>query len=319
MRVIFIGSGDIGLPALRWLLSSPHPVVGVVTQPDKPVGRHQVVQFSAVKQAAWDAGVPVMQPERIRTADSLSALRALEPDVLVVMAYGQILPLAVLELPRVACLNIHASLLPRHRGAAPIQAAIEAGDSQSGITIMYMAEGLDTGDVLLEETLVLRRRETGGSLHDRLAELAPHALQRALSLLETGTAPRVPQDASRATYAGKLSWENGLIVWDSPGGVDRKVRAMNPWPGAFTWVPLPGGRKKLKVFSVIQSRAPAEGLPSGVVLRVERRGILVAAGERSVWLGQVQLEGKKRMHAAEFARGAHVNAGMRLGEGPRPA
>jgi methionyl-tRNA formyltransferase len=314
MRVIFIGSGDIGLPTLHWLLSSGHEVAAVVTQPDKPVGRHQMVQASAIKQAALDAGVPVLQPVRIRAADSLDALCALEPEVLVVMAYGQILPRSILDLPRVACLNVHASLLPRHRGAAPIQAAIEAGDTHSGITIMYMAEGLDTGDVLLEESLALRRRETGGSLHDRLAQLAPDALQRALCLLETGSAPRVSQDAAKATYAGKLSWEDGKIAWDSPGRVDRRVRAMNPWPGAFTWVPLPGGLKKLKVFSVIQSRSPSEGLPGGTVLRVEKRGILVAAGEASVWLVEVQLEGKKRMHASEFARGAHVQAGARLGE-----
>jgi methionyl-tRNA formyltransferase len=313
MRVVFIGTGDIGLPVLRWLLASEHVVVGAVTQPDKPVGRHQDLQAPAVKQVAGEAGVPVFQPQKIGTPESLEALRALEPEVFVVMAYGQILPRSVLQIPRVACLNLHASILPRHRGAAPIQAAIEAGDPESGITVMYMAEGLDTGDVLLVEPVRIRRRETGGTLHDRLALTAPRALGEALHLLALGAGPRVPQDSALATYAGKLSREHGRIAWESPGAVDRRVRAMNPWPGAFTWISLSGGVKKLKVFSVIQSKTPAEGAEGGTVLRVDERGILVAAGEASVWLGEVQLEGKKRMRAAEFVRGAAVRVGMRLG------
>jgi methionyl-tRNA formyltransferase len=315
MRVIFVGTGDIGVPSLRWLLSSSHTVSGVVTQPDKPVGRHQIVQPSAVKKIACEAGVPVMQPARMRDPEAMAALRAFSPEVLVVMAYGQILPRAVLELPSVACLNLHASLLPRHRGAAPIQAAIEAGDPQSGITVMYMAEGLDTGDVLLAEALPLRRRETGGSLHDRLASVAPLALERALLLLEKGVAPRIPQDPDRVTYAGKLSREDGWILWDCPQKVDRRVRAMNPWPGAWTSIPTTGGVKKLKVFSVIQSRNPSEGAPGGTVLRVEKRGVLVAAGSRSLWLGEIQLEGKRRMRASEFLRGCAVSAGVLLGQG----
>jgi methionyl-tRNA formyltransferase len=180
------------------------------------------------------------------------------------------------------------------------------------MTVMYMAEGLDTGDVLLEETLPIRRRETGGSLHDRLADLAPRALERALDLLEAGSAPRVPQNEAMASYAGKLSRENGLIEWSSPEAVDRRVRAMNPWPGAYTGIPLAAGLRKLKVFSVIQSRTTSAGAGEGTVLAVEKRGILVAAGTGSVWLTEVQLEGKRRLRTTEFLRGTTVVAGTVL-------
>jgi len=317
MRVVFAGTGDIGAPSLEWLLQAGHTVVGVLTQPDKPVGRHQVLQASAIKQIALREGLPVLQPLKLREPAAVQALCEWTPEVLVVMAYGQILPLSVLNLPTLACLNLHASLLPRHRGAAPIQAAIEAGDKESGVTVMYMAEGLDTGDILLEERLRLGRRETGGSLHDRLGLLAPKALQTALELLAQGNAPRTPQDNAQATYAHKLTREHGLLSWESPEVVDRRVRAMNPWPGAHTVLPGDGARK-LKVFSAIQSRTPAGGAPMGTVLSTERRGILVAAGERSVWLTEVQLEGKKRLRAAEFLRGTPLSAGIVLGTAGLP-
>jgi methionyl-tRNA formyltransferase len=317
MRIVFAGTGDIGVPSLEWLLRSGHTVPGVLTQPDKPVGRHQVLQASAIKQIALREGLPVQQPPRLRDPAAVEALRAWAPEVLVVMAYGQILPPAVLTLPTVACLNLHASLLPRHRGAAPIQAAIEAGDRESGVTVMYMAEGLDTGDILLEQRLELRRRETGGSLHDRLGLLAPAALEAALERLSQGTAPRTPQDNALATYAPKLTREHGLLSWESPGAVDRRVRAMNPWPGAYTTLPGPEARK-LKVFSAIQSRTPSGGAVPGTVLATERRGVLVAAGAGSVWLTEVQLEGKKRLQAAEFLRGTPLSAGIVLGASALP-
>lgn len=317
MRIVFAGTGEIGAPALRWLLQSGHNVCGVIMQPDKPVGRHQVLQPSAIKQIALSEGLPVIQPVRLREPASVQALAEWTPDVLVVMAYGQILPLSVLQLPAVACLNLHASLLPRYRGAAPIQAAIEAGDKESGVTVMYMAEGLDTGDILLEKRLRVRRRETGGSLHDRLGLLAPEALRVALELLAQGNAPRTPQNNAQATYAPKLTREHGLLSWESPEAVDRRVRAMNPWPGAYTLLPGEGARK-LKVFSAIQSRTLAEGAVGGTVLSTERRGILVAAGDRSVWLTEVQLEGKKRLRAAEFLRGTPLSTGIVLGPAGLP-
>ena len=322
MRIVFAGTGDIGVPSLEWLLASPHCVAGVLTQPDKPVGRHQELQASAIKQIAQREELALQQPLKLRAPDAVEALRSLTPEVLVVMAYGQILPSAVLELPTRACLNLHASLLPRHRGAAPIQAAIEAGDSESGITVMYMAEGLDTGDILLEKRLPLRRRETGGTLHDRLAILAPEALAEALALLEKDVAPRFPQDPAHVTYAKKLTREDGWITWESPLAVDRKVRAMNPWPGAYTRLPSPASStepgRKLKVFSVIQSRVSSGGAAPGTVLGVESRGVLVAAGAAGVWLGEVQLEGKRRMQTRDFIRGNPISPGIVLGGAALP-
>src|SRR5256714_6305443 len=233
MRVLFIGTGEIGVPVLRWLAESrEHELVGIVTQPDKPVGREQRIEAPPIKTALAAGRLQVLQPKRIK--EPVEEIRALQPEVIVVMAYGQILPRAVLEIPTIACLNLHASLLPRHRGAAPVQAAIVAGDRETGISVMYMDEGLDTGDVLLQKRIELAPDETGGSLHDRLAEVALAALKEALSGLEDGSAPRTPQDSSTATYAAKLEREHGRIDWNEPAAlIERKIRAFDPWPGAF--------------------------------------------------------------------------------------
>jgi methionyl-tRNA formyltransferase len=312
MRVIFMGTGEIGLPAFRWLLDGSE-VVAVVTQPDKPVGRRQELQASAIKQLALERGVPVLQPVKMRAPEAVAEIVALRADLIVVMAYGQILPKAVLGAARTACINLHASLLPRWRGAAPIQAAIEAGDPASGVTVMHMAEGLDTGDIVLARETRLRRRETGGSLHDRLAEVAAEALREAWPLLVAGTAPRLPQDDALATYAPKLTRENGEIDWRaSHAAIDRRIRAMNPWPAAYTWLPTPEGPRKLKVFSCIQYRRE-RGLP-GKVLAADRRGLLVGAGEGAVLLRDIQLEGKRRMAARDFLLGHPVSVGAALGK-----
>lgn len=315
MRILFIGTGGIGVPVLRMFLrSQDHSLAGVFTQPDKPAGRKQELLASPIKQLALEHHVPIFQPAKIRERSAIEQIRSLQPDVIVVMAYGQILPREVLLAPRLAILNLHASLLPRHRGAAPIQAAIEAGDSESGITVMYVDEGLDTGDILLKKTIPVRRRDTGGILHDRLAELAPEALAEALLLLEKGCAPRIAQDASQATYAAKLTRENGEIDWKAGCiAIDRKIRAMNPWPAAFTTLPAADGQpRKLKIFSTILCRK-SSGTPGGV-LRADKHGILVAAGEGSVLLREVQLEGKKRMAAREFLPGNPIPSGTFLGE-----
>lgn len=313
MRVIFIGTGDIGVPALRSLLESEdHHVIACVTQPDKPVGRHQELQASPIKELVVGHRVPVFQPDRIRSDAVIQQLRFLRPEVIVVMAYGQILPGELLRIPTVACLNLHASLLPRHRGAAPIQAAIEAGDRESGITVIYMNERLDEGDVLLSRALKLAKDETGGTLHDRLAELAPEALEEALLLLKQGRAPRLPQEHVQATYAGKLSREDGQIDWTKTREeVDRRVRAMNPWPGAYTWLPTEEGLRKLKVFAGIMHHCEI-GAP-GTVIRTDKHGILVAAGTCGLLLREVQLEGKKRMLARDFLLGHSIAEGTVLG------
>ena len=294
MRVLFIGTGEIGVPVLRWLKESgEHELIGVVTQPDKPVGREQRIEAPPIKAALATRNVPVLQPKRIKAEEAIAEIRALAPDVIVVMAYGQILPRAVLEIPPIACLNLHASLLPQHRGAAPIQAAIVAGDRETGITVMYMDEGLDTGDVLLQKRIKIATDETGGSLHDRLAEIAPPALDEALSALRDGTAPRIPQDSSLATYAAKLEREDGRIDWaESAEAIERKIRAFDPWPGAFTVLRDDAGReRKLKIFRV----HIASGGGGSALAFPAKEGVLA--------LDEVQLEGKRRMTAAEFLRG----------------
>src|SRR5213595_2692448 len=246
MRIVFIGTGDIGVPTLQASLKSEHEVVGVVTQPDKPVGRAQLVEPPPIKKALSATGIPVLQPARIKDRQAIEEIRAFKPDVIVVMAYGQILPRAVLDIPKIASLNLHASLLPRWRGAAAIQAAIAAGDHETGITVMYMDEGLDTGDILLQRNIEILSTDTGGSLHDRLAQIAPEALLESLRLLAAGNALRVPQDNARATYAPKLKREHGQIDWsESAEAIEKKIRAFNPWPGAFMKL----DDQNLKIFS----------------------------------------------------------------------
>jgi methionyl-tRNA formyltransferase len=294
MRVLFIGTGEIGVPVLRSLTESrEHELVGVVTQPDKPVGRGQRIQAPPIKASMSGQDLPVLQPKRIKEA--IEEIRSLNPDVIVVMAYGQILPRTVLEIPRVACLNLHASLLPRHRGAAPIQAAIVSGDRETGISVMYMDEGLDTGDVLLQKRIGIAPEETGGSLHDRLAEIAPTALNDALNQLSSGTAARTSQDASSATYAPKLNREDGLIDWKEPAElIERKIRAFDPWPGAFTVLrDETGHERKLKIFRAHIASEPATD------------SLSFPAQDASLALDEVQLEGKRRMSADEFLRGYH--------------
>ena len=303
MRIVFIGAGEIGVPTLQALLrSSEHQLTGVVTQPDKPAGRAQRIEPTPIKRALAGSKVPILQPARIKDRQAIEEIRALQPDAIVVIAYGQILPREVLEIPRIACLNLHASLLPRWRGAAPIQAAIAAGDPETGITVMYMAEGLDTGDILLQRRIDILPTDTGGSLHDRLAQIAPETLLEALQMLAKGNAPRIPQDNALATYAPKLTRDDGKIDWSEPAEIiEGKIRAFNPWPGAFTEIAAPSLRK-LKIFSA--TIVDLSGKP-GEFLRSEKK-LIVAAGKNSLSLNEVQPEGKRRMDAAAFLRG-HVS------------
>ncbi len=299
MRFVFIGAGEIGVPMLRALLKSEHEVVGIVTQPDKPVGRAQLVEPPPIKRALAAAKMPILQPARIKDPQAIEEIRALVPDAIVVMAYGQILPRDVLEIPKIACLNLHASLLPRWRGAAPIQAAIAAGDRETGITVMYMDEGLDTGDILVQRTIDILPADTGGSLHDRLAHIAPEALLESLRMLEKRRAPRIPQDNALATLAPKLSREHGRIDWSEPAElIERKIRAFNPWPGAFMTIST-NGTRNLKIFSA--TIIDFEGKPGEILKR--QNELIVAAGEGALSLREVQLEGRRRMSGSEFLRG----------------
>lgn len=313
MRIVFIGTGDIGLPTFRWLLTVPtFEVVSIITQPDRPVGRRQELTPPKIKTEALAYGVPVLQPMRLREPDSIAQVAALKPDVIVVMAYGQILPKELLEVPRLACLNLHASLLPRWRGASPIQAAIAAGDEKTGVTVMYMAEGLDTGDILLMREMLIAPRETGGSLHDRLAEDAPGALAVALAVLERGQAPRVPQPEEGVTYAGKLSREDGELDF-SLGRVDveRRIRAYNPWPGAATSLPTSDGAKRLKLHDSQAVESPV--LAPGIA-QESPEGLLIGTGDGAVLVTDLQTEGKKRMSGVDWLRGQKLEPGTRLGK-----
>jgi len=307
MRIVFIGAGKIGVPTLQALLKSEHHIAAVVTQSDKPVGRAHFVEPPPIKKALMSGApyaspartgraLPILQPARMKDQHAIDEIRTLGPDVIAVVAYGQILPRTVLQIPKIACLNLHASLLPRWRGAAPIQAAIAAGDRETGITVMYMDEGLDTGDILLQRTVDILPNDTGGSLHDRLAQIAPEILLESLVLLAKGIAPRIPQDNSLTAYAPKLKREDGRIDWSEPAEmIERKIRAFNPWPGAFMKV----DEQNLKIFS--SSVIDLNGKPGEILISKDQ--LIVAAGKDAVALNEVQLEGKKRMSASEFLRG----------------
>lgn len=307
MRIVFCGTGEIGLPALGAVLDcGAHEVAAVVTQPDKPAGRELKPKPSAIKTLALERGLEVAQPPRIRAPEVVEMLRALRPDVMVVVAYGQILSREVLDVPRIGCLNLHASLLPRHRGASPIQAAMLAGDRETGITVMWMNEGLDTGDILLAEAIPILPEETAGELHDRLAELAAPCLPRALGMIEEGVAPRIPQRDDLATHASKLRKADGFLDWRKPApALALRVRAMSPWPGAFAVL---GGRV-LKIHKA--AAVDAQGAP-GTILQADDGGFVIAAGSGALALKTVQLEGRKRMDAAGFLRGFPVERGQVL-------
>ena len=311
MRILFIGTGDIGLPSLDWLLSTPkHEVVGVVTQPDKPAGRKLVLTPPEVKVRALAAGLTVLQPPKIRHI--VDDLKAFDADVAVVVAYGQILPRSVLDVPRLACLNIHASLLPRHRGASPIQAAIREGDAETGVTIMFMDEGLDTGDILLMDAMPILATDTGGVLHDKLAVAAPASLERALDLIAAGSPPRTPQDNALSTHCGKLKREDGRLDWTrSAVELERLIRAYNPWPG--TSCLLPGDKPAvLKVHRATALEGDACPAPGTVVSADPKGGLVVSCGAGLLRLDEVQAEGGKRLPAADFLRGHALEVGTML-------
>jgi methionyl-tRNA formyltransferase len=290
MRIVFIGTGAIGMPVVK-MLREKHHLVGVVTQPDKPAGRTQRLTPPPIKQALAETAIPILQPPRVRDETAIISIRELTPDVIVAMAYGQILPKSVLEIPRLGCLNLHASLLPRWRGATPIQAAIAAGDARTGITVMYMDEGLDTGDILLKTEIDIAPDETGGSLGHRLARTAPDVLCDALELLGKGNPPRIKQDNALATYTRKLERADGKIDWhESAVVIERKIRAFNPWPGTFTTVRDAHGERVLKIFRA-------------AVVPEDQRGLVFETGNGTLKLLEVQLESSRRMTAEEFLRG----------------
>ena len=308
LRVAFAGTPAFAVPALGALVASPHTVVGVLTQPDRPKGRGLAMAASPVKLAALAHGLALAQPATLRTGEGLATLAAWRPDVLVVVAYGQLLPPAVLSLPRLGGINIHASLLPRWRGAAPIQRAILAGDPITGVTIMQMDAGLDTGPMLLQQSLPLGDTVTGGLLHDRLAALGAGALLAVLEQLAAGTARALPQPAQGVTYAAKLEKAEGIIDWSRPAGdIARQVRAFDPWPVAETRL----GREQVRIRGA-RSGAGREPLPPGSILGLVDDAIAVACGEGALYITELQRAGRRPVTARDFAN-AMALAGRRFG------
>ena len=311
MRIVFFGTPEIAATCLASLLDTPHEVVAVVSQPDKPAGRGYTLTPPPVKVLAERHGIPVTQPEKLRDPAFEAWLKEEAPDLIVVVAYGKILPKFVLDTPKLGCINVHVSLLPRWRGAAPMQRAIMAGDRETGVTIMYMDEGLDTGDILMREAFPIEPTDTFETVHDKSAALGARLLPRALSLLEAGTAPRIPQDTAGVTYAAKIEKSECEIDFSLPAEkLDPILRGLTPIPLPFTY--LPGGRL-LKVLSA----APAEGHGTpGEILALSDVGdgsITVACGEGALAIRRLRPEGKGTMTAAAFLRGARLTVGERLG------
>jgi methionyl-tRNA formyltransferase len=300
MKIVFIGSGDIGIPVLEWLASAPGvDLAGVVTQPDRPAGRGLQLTACAIKEKALSRGLVPLQPSRIRTPEAIGEIALLRPDLLVVMAYGQILPQELLDVPKLGALNLHASLLPRHRGAAPVHAAVLAGDRESGITVMWMDAGLDTGDVLLQRACAVEGADTAGVLHDRLAAMAPAALAEALDLIRSGKAPHLKQDGNLATYSPKLDRSLGRIDWRAAAGeIARRVRGLHPWPGCTAEFELAGG-KRLMV-KIHRAEAVEGSVPAGTVVLPLDVG---CGGGGLVRILEVQPAGGKKLTAEEFVRG----------------
>lgn len=299
MRLVYIATGEIALPAFRHLLEHGPRPLALVTQPDKPTGRHQTLTPPQIKVEALVAGIPVFQPEKI--GDITGDLAALEPDVLVVMAYGQILRDNILNLPGKAIINLHASLLPKYRGAACIQAAIEAGDVETGITAMHVVRKLDAGDVILSKAIPVALDETGGSLHDRLAELAPSVLAETLSMLADETALRMPQDDEASSYVSKLERDDGRIDWSrNATDLERLIRAYDPWPGTFTIAIEEGRPKRLKIFPPVT--VLNQTLTPGEIATADDQ-FIIGCGTGALRLGTVQPEGSRRMSAADYLRG----------------
>ncbi len=312
LRIAFAGTPAFALPALDALAASKHRLVGVLTQPDRPAGRGRELRASPVKQRALQLPLPVAQPEQLADDAARAPLREWQPELLVVVAYGLILPRAVLELPRLGCLNIHASLLPRWRGAAPIQRAILAGDRESGVTIMQMDVGLDTGPMLAQRALPIGERMTSAGLHDTLAQLGAALLLEVIAGLEAGTARPRAQPAEGVSYAHKLEKREALIDWSaSAAHIARQVRGCNPWPIAETAI----AGAQLRIWQADALATPVEGsaaLPPGTVLGLHGGQLLVACGDGLLAISQLQSAGRRVLSAAEFAHG-HALDGLRLG------
>ena len=307
MKIVFMGTPDFAVPSLQALIDAGHEVCAVYTQPDKPQGRKQVLTAPPVKELALRHGIPVCQPATLKNEEEQEKLRALAPEVIIVVAYGKLLPKAVLDIPPRGCINVHGSLLPRWRGAAPIQWSVIAGDEKAGVTTMQMAEGLDTGDMLLTYETEIGARETAGKLFDRLAQAGAELLLETLEQLDSIT-PQ-PQDDSQSCYAHMLDKQMAVIDWaKSAHEIDCLIRGLNPWPVALTT--LSGARLKIYAAEPVSGT----GRPGEVLVSDPKKGLVVACGEGALALREVQLVGGKRMKSADFLRGHAIETGTILSE-----
>mgnify|MGYP004505269629 FL=1 len=307
MRIVFMGTPDFAVPSLQALIDAGHDVCAVYTQPDKPQGRKQILTAPPVKTLALEHDIPVFQPNTLKNEDEQARLRELAPEVIIVVAYGKLLPKAVLDIPPHGCINVHGSLLPRWRGAAPIQWAVIAGDEMAGVTTMQMAEGLDTGDMLLTYETKVGEKETAGELFDRLAQSGAELLTQTLVKLDEIT-PR-PQDDAQSCYAHMLDKQMAVIDWSkSAHEIDCLIRGLNPWPIALTTL----SGERLKVFAA--EKANGRGEPGTVLEADPKKGLTVACGEGALRLTEIQLVGGKRMKATDFLRGHAIQVGTKLGD-----
>lgn len=307
MRIVFMGTPDFAVPSLQALIDAGHDVCAVYTQPDKPQGRKQILTAPPVKTLALAHDIPVFQPNTLKNEDEQARLRELAPEVIIVVAYGKLLPKAVLDIPPHGCINVHGSLLPRWRGAAPIQWAVIAGDEMAGVTTMQMAEGLDTGDMLLTYETKVGEKETAGELFDRLAQSGAELLTQTLVKLDEIT-PR-PQDDAQSCYAHMLDKQMAVIDWSkSAHEIDCLIRGLNPWPIALTTL----SGERLKVFAA--EKAAGNGEPGTVLEADPKKGLTVACGEGALGLTEIQLVGGKRMKATDFLRGHAIEVGTKLGD-----
>lgn len=310
MKIVFMGTPDLAAEVLRSLIAAGHEITAVVTQPDKPKGRGKSMAISAVKELALSENIPVLQPIKVKQDDEFfEQLVAINPDCIVVAAFGQLLPQRILDLPKYGCINVHASLLPKYRGAAPIQWMVINGEKEAGVTIMHMDIGCDTGDMIIKDSIELDPKETGGSLHDKLAVLGGQLIVKALPMIEAGTAPREVQDHSKHTYYGLFKKEDGRVDFTKTAvELERLIRGLNPWPSAYT--SMDGKTMKLWEADVVAGEKKGE---CGEVVEVTKNAILVQTGEGYLALKEIQLEGKKRMPVSAFLLGYSVSVGTRLG------
>ncbi|GAA4655118.1 methionyl-tRNA formyltransferase [Anaerocolumna aminovalerica] len=313
MKIVFMGTPELAATILDTLIQSEHEILAVVTQPDKPKGRGKQVQYPPVKELALEHQIPVYQPNKAKDEDFIKKLEEINPECIVVAAYGKILPKTIIDFPKYGCINVHASLLPKYRGAAPIQWTIINGEEKTGITIMYMDVGIDTGDMIMKEEVIIEPKETGGSLHDKLAVCGGRLLIKALKEIEHGTAVREKQKDEESTYVKMLDKSLGHIDFsNSAAEIERLIRGLNPWPSAYTF--LDGKTLKIWEASVEQGlseKAGNTGKP-GEILEVTKDSIIVQTGNGRLVLHEVQLEGKKRMTVDAFIRGFDLQAGKIL-------